>query len=144
MQQLGQFASDLPINILINILDTKLFLPAHYTSEMDSQLMTLHASILVCEECGDFNFGDCPVHGPLLPVDDTKPSEVGEGISKARSTLPPVLEILESTIEGAGLGVFATEPIEIGIRFGPYQGKKVHRSAIKDENNSGYMWEVGF
>ena len=100
-------------------------------------------SILVCEECGDFNFGDCPVHGPLLPVDDAKHVEYSNGISKARSTLPSGLEIRESSIEGAGLGVYSTEPIQPGIRFGPYQGMKVHRSVVNDERNSGYMWEVG-
>ena len=57
-----------------------------------------------CEECEDFYFGDCPVHGPLFPLADAK-CESSENRSLA--SLPDGLEVKESCIPNAGLGVFA-------------------------------------
>lgn len=95
---------------------------------------------LVCEECGNFNHGDCPIHGPLIPIEDADVDEICK--SKARSSLPAGLEIRHSNIEGAGEGVFAVEEIKSGVRFGPYQGKKIHRSLVHDGRDTCYMWEV--
>ena len=94
---------------------------------------------LVCEECEDFYYGDCPVHGSLLPLaDKTGDSDT----NKSQASLPDGLEIRESNIPDAGLGVFAMLPLECGIRFGPYQGKKMRCDIPKVDFDTSYMWEV--
>ena len=100
------------------------------------------ALFAVCEECGDFNHGDCPIHGPLIPIEDSALDEIDKEKTKARASLPKGLEIKESSIENAGLGVFATEEIECSVRFGPYQGKKTHKESVHDGRDTSYMWEV--
>ena len=50
---------------------------------------------------------------------------------------PPNIELREST-KGGGLGVWSTESIPPGTRFGPFLGKW----AI-EPNNQRYAWEVG-
>ena len=62
--------------------------------------------------------------------------------TKARASLPKGLDIKQSNITGAGEGVFALENIKPGVRYGPYQGKKVYKSLAHDGRDTGYMWEV--
>eukprot|EP00794_Sanderia_malayensis_P019464 gene19464-21387_t len=98
---------------------------------------------LYCEECEDFNHGDCPIHGPLVPVEDNKVDEAMLTVeTKARASLPSSLQIKSSSIPHAGLGVFACEEIEPGVRFGPYQGKKVQKGSARDGRDTSYMWEI--
>lgn len=40
------------------------------------------------------------------------------------------------------LGVFCTEPIPKGVRFGPFQGRVVNTSEIKTYDDNSLMWEV--
>ena len=98
---------------------------------------------LVCEECQDLHYGDCPVHGPLQAIAD-KTVEGNPNLSAAVASLPPVLKISQSSIPGAGLGVFSASEIPKGVRFGPYKGKKIGWEHISDETNTSYMWEVAF
>ena len=64
--------------------------------------------------------------------------------SKGLASLPEGLEVRESSIPGAGLGVYATKPFSVGTRFGPYEGKKVKCDIPKDDIDTSYMWEVHF
>lgn len=45
-------------------------------------------------------------------------------------------------IDGPQLGIFCTETILKGIRFGPFQGKVVNTSEIKTYDDNSLMWEV--
>ena len=96
---------------------------------------------VVCEECQDLHYGDCPVHGPLQVIVD-RTMEGNSNLSSAVASLPPVLKISQSSIPGAGLGVFSASEIPKGVRFGPYKGKKIGWEHISDETNTSYMWEV--
>lgn len=96
---------------------------------------------LVCEECQDLHYGDCPVHGPLQIIDDRTEKE-NSNLSSAVASLPSLLKISQSSIPEAGLGVFSTSEIPKGVRFGPYKGKKIGWEHITDETNTSYMWEV--
>ena len=98
---------------------------------------------LDCEECQDLHYGDCPVHGPLQIIVD-KTMEENSNFSSAVASLPSVLKISQSSIPGAGLGVFGASDISKGVRFGPYKGKKIGWEHISDETNTSYMWEVVF
>ncbi|XP_057300026.1 zinc finger protein 431-like [Hydractinia symbiolongicarpus] len=95
---------------------------------------------LFCEDCGDFYYGDCPVHGALHPLAD-KYNPVNDE-KKSIATLPDGLEINESFIPGAGLGIITTQKFESGTRFGPYQGKKVRPDIPRDDVDTSYMWEI--
>ncbi|KAM9501528.1 uncharacterized protein Hap1MRO34_011841 isoform 1-T1 [Clarias gariepinus] len=93
---------------------------------------------LYCEICKSFFFNKCEVHGSPLFIPDTP---VPRGVSdRARQTLPPGLEIQESSIPDAGLGVFNKgETVPIGAHFGPYQGELVDR---EEAMHSEYSWVI--
>ena len=55
-------------------------------------------------------------------------------------TLPPGLEVKESSIPNAVLEVFATNQFPLRSRFGPYQGTHVTDPDIV--NTSAYCWQV--
>jgi len=94
---------------------------------------------IVCDECDEFYFGECSIHTPLIPFTD-KTTSVDD--KKSLATLPDGLEIKESLIPNAGLGVFATKKFDVGVRFGPYQGKKVRPDIPRDDIDTSYMWEI--
>uniref|UniRef100_A0A7M5XKZ9 Uncharacterized protein n=1 Tax=Clytia hemisphaerica TaxID=252671 RepID=A0A7M5XKZ9_9CNID len=94
---------------------------------------------LYCEQCEDFYFGDCPVHGPLFPLAD---KDCPNTENRSLASLPDGLEVRESNIPGAGLGVFAKRQFNSGTRFGPYEGKKVRPDIPKDDMDTSYMWEI--
>ncbi|KAK7092228.1 hypothetical protein V1264_008012 [Littorina saxatilis] len=96
---------------------------------------------LYCEECNQEHEGDCPVHGPLLHVEDTQvPVKKRRDPNRALKTLPPGLEVKESGIPNAGLGVFATKFFPLRSRFGPYEGRSVSDPDIA--HSSGYCWQL--
>lgn len=91
-----------------------------------------------CEDCRSFYINKCEVHGPAHFIIDT-PVTMGV-IDRARQTLPPCLEVRQSGIPDAGLGVFNKgETVPVGAHFGPYQGDLVDR---EEAVNSGYSWVV--
>lgn len=67
-----------------------------------------------------------------------------EGSKTSLATLPSSLEIKDSKIPNAGLGVFALNELKCNTRFGPYQGKKVRPDIPRDDIDTSYMWEVWF
>lgn len=65
----------------------------------------------------------------------------------ARAALSPVspagLSVLRVAYgDVSQLGVFCTDPIAKGVRFGPFQGKVVNTSEIKTYDDNSLMWEV--
>ncbi|XP_060780245.1 histone-lysine N-methyltransferase PRDM9-like isoform X2 [Neoarius graeffei] len=91
-----------------------------------------------CEDCRSFFYDKCEVHGPALFIHDT-PIPMGV-TDRARQTLPLCLEIEQSNISGAGLGVFNKgDTVPIGAHFGPYQGELVDK---EEATNSGYSWVI--
>lgn len=93
--------------------------------------------ISVCNNCNVSYHGDCPMHGAILYI-PSKTVTGKEGTTKARASLPDGLYLHESSIPGAGTGVFAEVGIKEKVRFGPYLGDFL----IDDAIDSGYQWEV--
>ena len=94
-----------------------------------------------CEECGQINRGDCPIHGPLTPLDES----LGVDEASKQFTCVPVpkqLTVKPSSIPDAGMGVYAKEYIPKGTRCGPYKGTIVDKMDIGADVNTAYMWEV--
>lgn len=83
------------------------------------------------------------MHGPLQIIED-KPREENPDVSAAVASLPASLKISDSSIPGAGLGVFSTSEIPKGVRFGPYKGMKIGWENIAENRNTSYCWEVCF
>ncbi|XP_062862114.1 histone-lysine N-methyltransferase PRDM9-like [Trichomycterus rosablanca] len=93
---------------------------------------------LYCEECKSTFFNKCEVHGPPRFIPDT-PVPIGV-VNRARLTLPDSLEVRQSGIPNAGLGVFNKgDSVPLGVYFGPYQGEMVDQ---EEAINSGYSWVI--
>ncbi|KAF4803155.1 PR domain zinc finger protein 14 [Turdus rufiventris] len=57
--------------------------------------------------------------------------------------LPAGLSVLRVAYgDVSQLGVFCTDPIAKGVRFGPFQGKVVNTSEIKTYDDNSLMWEI--
>ncbi|XP_066577196.1 uncharacterized protein LOC136767331 [Amia ocellicauda] len=93
---------------------------------------------LFCEECQSYFLEKCKCHGQPIYIRDT-PAELGS-THRARLTLPRGLTVRDSSIPGAGLGVFNDgKLIPKGVRFGPYEGE------VSNEEKavlSGYSWVI--
>ncbi|XP_047039634.1 histone-lysine N-methyltransferase PRDM7-like [Helicoverpa zea] len=93
-----------------------------------------------CEQCMDFVYDYCAIHGTLLIVPDDKvPAETNlpSYVPRAALTIPHIfLHLAPSIIPGAGLGVFSTLTLPRGVRFGPYRGQRT-----KDVD-SMYCWQI--
>ena len=96
--------------------------------------------VIDCEECFTFYNGACPLHGSLLPIGDNIPCSSTS--NKAMASLPHGMEVHESTISGAGFGVFAKQLFPMPTTFGPYIGVKVRPDIPRDNLDTSYMWEV--
>ena len=104
-------------------------------------MYTHHMYYADCEECGQINRGDCPVHGPLIPLDE----EAGQDEDSKQFTtvfIPKQLTVKPSTIPNAGLGLFAKEFLPNGVRCGPYVGTEVPKEEVGSGVDTAYMWEV--
>ena len=96
---------------------------------------------IVCEECQKIHHGDCPVHGPLTTLDSSSGNDE-ESCKYTSVPVPKELTVRESGIPKAGLGVFATQLIPSGVKFGPYKGQKVYYEDLNEDDDTSYMWEV--
>ena len=56
-------------------------------------------------------------------------------------SIPLQVTVKPSSIPGAWLGVFAQQMIPRGVKVGPYVGRRVPASEVKEKDTS-YMWEV--
>ena len=89
--------------------------------------------------CQEHYEGECSEHCPIRPYAD---SATSSGSLKAMASLPEGMEVRDSSIQGAGLGVFATQEFLTGATLGPYDGEKVRADVPKGGLDTSYMWEV--
>ncbi|XP_065904451.1 histone-lysine N-methyltransferase set-17-like isoform X2 [Dysidea avara] len=97
--------------------------------------------VIFCDDCDKSYHGDCPVHGPLIPLDE---SWGWDQDSKSFTSVPVPLQVTVkmSSIMNAGKGVFAKEFIPRRTRIGPYKGEVVQKEDLTDETDTSYFWEV--
>ena len=100
----------------------------------------LDCSDVDCEQCDDYFPGECALHGRIIPHPDRVAQ--ADGVPNSRASLPEGLEIKQSNIPGAGLGVFALRTFNVDTLFGPYKGREISRNVDKDKVDTSYMWEV--
>ncbi|XP_010214080.1 PREDICTED: PR domain zinc finger protein 14 [Tinamus guttatus] len=67
-----------------------------------------------------------------------RPGASGRAWGRAHGSLCPMAKLAW----GKELGVFCTEPIAKGVRFGPFRGKVVNTSEIKTYDDNSLMWEI--
>ncbi|XP_066999202.2 uncharacterized protein [Anabrus simplex] len=79
-------------------------------------------SNLWCDDCQHSNTGECNKHGALLVVSDSRL------VSRARQSLPSLLELKISRDSKQDLSVFCREKIKRRTRFGPLQAPKRTRA----------------
>ena len=66
-----------------------------------------------------------------------------DSLTYTQLPVPGELTVRPSHIPDAGLGVFAKEFIPRGVKFGPYEGRRVEKDDMGDVPNTAYSWEVG-
>ncbi|NWU66592.1 PRD14 protein, partial [Pterocles burchelli] len=71
-------------------------------------------------------------HPSSAPLFDRDSLQLPEGLSVLRVAYGDV----------SLLGVFCTDPIPKGVRFGPFEGKVVNTSEIKTYDDNSLMWEI--
>ncbi|XP_065900691.1 zinc finger protein 709-like isoform X2 [Dysidea avara] len=96
---------------------------------------------IFCLDCGKSYHGDCPVHGPLIPLDESLGLDQD---SQSYTSVPVPLQVTVkmSSIMNAGKGVFAKGFIPRRTKIGPYKGEVVHKEDVTDETDTSYFWEV--
>ncbi|XP_057282216.1 PR domain zinc finger protein 14 [Pezoporus wallicus] len=103
--------------------------------------------------------GDSPQSGVRVVPPEPCPPDIAEGTSgfispaplraqqwpsrAQRALFPAGLSVLQVEYgDLSQVGVFCTDPIPKGVRFGPFQGKVVSISEIKIYDDNSLMWEI--
>ncbi|KAM9024643.1 PR domain zinc finger protein 14 [Ara ararauna] len=85
------------------------------------------------------------ISGPRLPPASpgAAQSSYTPPLDRDSLKLPEGLSVLQVTYgDLSQIGVFCTDPIPRGVRFGPFQGKVVSISEIKIYDDNSLMWEI--
>ncbi|KAF0299580.1 putative histone-lysine N-methyltransferase PRDM7 [Amphibalanus amphitrite] len=97
-------------------------------------------SIEVCDVCcRDFD-GECPVHGPLKVIPDTKARPGIGDAERDLKTLPSSLSSGQSRNPASGNGVFAENDLPARQRLGPYEG--ILTTEQGQAQTTGYRWQI--
>ena len=91
-----------------------------------------------CDDRKGLPSGDRHVHGPSL----NSSGQDEDSLVFTSVPVPSELTVKQSSIPGAGLGVFAKTLLHQEIWFGPYKGRTILRDAIRSDADTSYMWEV--
>ena len=95
----------------------------------------------VCNDCDKSYHGDCPVHGPLIPLDE---SWGWDQDSNSFTGVPVPLQVTVkmSSIMNAGKGVFAKNLFPEGLGLVPTREKWVQKEDVTDETDTSNFWEL--
>ena len=110
---------------------------------VSAMMLLCVCNYVVCEDCNAPYHGDCPIHGPLIPLDESRGWDQD---SKSFTSVPVPLQVTvkKSSIKNAGKGVFAKEFIPRRTKIGPYKGEVVQKGDVTDKTDTRYFWEVSY
>ncbi|KAF0307631.1 putative histone-lysine N-methyltransferase PRDM7 [Amphibalanus amphitrite] len=100
----------------------------------------LDDSNMFCDVCCRDWDGECPVHGPLKVIHDTKaPPGTGDPERDVK-TLPRSFSIGHSKISESSTGVWADRDLPARHRLGPYEGTL--STDRRQARTTGYRWKI--
>ncbi|XP_043202227.1 histone-lysine N-methyltransferase PRDM9-like isoform X4 [Amphibalanus amphitrite] len=102
----------------------------------------LDDSNIFCDVCCRDWDGECPVHGPLKIIHDTKARRGIGDVDRDVKTLPPSLSSGPSTNPASGTGVLAEKDIPARQRLGPYEGTLTTEQGQARSRTTGYRWQI--
>ncbi|XP_028720478.1 PR domain zinc finger protein 14 [Peromyscus leucopus] len=83
------------------------------------------------------------ISGILVPTDSSGSNRLPKTLDKASLQLPEGLCLLQTEFgDVPHFGVFCSNFIAKGVRFGPFQGKVVNASEVKTHRDNSRMWEI--
>ncbi|XP_069847890.1 PR domain zinc finger protein 14 [Dipodomys merriami] len=83
------------------------------------------------------------ISGFPVPTESSGPSHLPQTLDKDSLQLPEGLCIMQAMVGSIPhLGVFCSNFIAKGIRFGPFRGKVVNASEVKTHRDNSLMWEI--
>ncbi|XP_043202221.1 zinc finger protein 271-like isoform X2 [Amphibalanus amphitrite] len=100
----------------------------------------LDDSNIFCDVCCRDWDGECPVHGPLKIIHDTKARPGIGDVDRDVKTLPPSLSSGPSTNPASGTGVLAEKDLPARQRLGPYEG--ILTTEQSQARTTGYRWQI--
>ncbi|XP_043237203.1 histone-lysine N-methyltransferase PRDM9-like isoform X2 [Amphibalanus amphitrite] len=100
----------------------------------------LDDSNIFCDVCCRDCDGECPVHGPLKIIHDTKARPGIGDADRDVKTLPPSLSSGQSTNPASGTGVLAEKDLPARQRLGPYEG--ILTTEQSQTRTTGYRWQI--
>ncbi|XP_043228123.1 histone-lysine N-methyltransferase PRDM9-like isoform X2 [Amphibalanus amphitrite] len=95
---------------------------------------------IFCDLCCRDRDGECPVHGPLKIIPDTKARPGIGGAERDLKTLPSSLSSGQSRNPASGTGVFAENDLPARQRLGPYEG--ILTTEQGQARTTGYRWQI--
>ena len=96
---------------------------------------------IVCDDCNALHFDQCPIHSPLILLDETQGWDEASKVF-TKIPVPSQVTVKLSSIKNVGKGAFAKEFLPKDTRIGPYRGEIVKREDLMDDTNTSYFWEV--
>ncbi|RVE64584.1 hypothetical protein OJAV_G00127370 [Oryzias javanicus] len=116
------------------------------TGDCDDNFALYPADILddICGSDGDPALSLALAEDPASPPFSDDESSLQNHISfqhrflpQEDGTIPLDFELRESTVAGGGLGIWSRRKVNVGERFGPYEGE--HKPCLQDPSQG---WEV--
>ncbi|XP_043199350.1 histone-lysine N-methyltransferase PRDM9-like isoform X4 [Amphibalanus amphitrite] len=95
---------------------------------------------IFCDVCCRDWDGECPVHGPLKIIHDTKARPGIGDADRDVKTLPPSLSSGQSRNPASGTGVLAEKDLPARQRLGPYEG--ILTTEQGQARTTGYRWQI--
>ncbi|XP_032746504.1 PR domain zinc finger protein 14 [Rattus rattus] len=83
------------------------------------------------------------ISGILVPTESSGSNHLRKTLDKDSLQLPEGLCLLQTAFGDAPhFGVFCSNFVAKGVRFGPFQGKVVNASEVKTHRDNSRMWEI--